>query len=120
MTPAEGSPLPQFRTCRRRSGDGPFSKIPRASWLFNTVGVNAQTQVVVTPPGEAAETMGLNFAGEVVSSSTTDADDSNGALDLRVQSAIWYGPEPLPPSGRAAELTRLLANQGISYRVVTP
>lgn len=42
---------------------------------------NGQMQAQVYPPGGVAETLGLNFAGEVLSSSTTDADDPNGALD---------------------------------------
>jgi hypothetical protein len=35
-----------------------------------------------------------------------------------VNQAIWYGPEPLPTSGRAAEITWLLQKNGISYQVV--
>lgn len=35
-----------------------------------------------------------------------------------VKQVIWHGVEPLPTSGRASELTRLLIANGIQYRVV--
>ena len=38
--------------------------------------------------------------------------------DRRVKEVIWYGTEPLPTTGRAAELTRLLTANGIQYRLV--
>lgn len=38
--------------------------------------------------------------------------------DPRVNQVIWYGTEALPTTGRAAELTRLLQQNGIIYRVI--
>ncbi len=38
--------------------------------------------------------------------------------DPRVRRVIWYGTEPLPTTGRASELTRLLAENNIEYVVV--
>ncbi len=38
--------------------------------------------------------------------------------DPRVNQAIWYGTEALPTTGRASELTRLLQQNGIVYRVI--
>ena len=37
-----------------------------------------------------------------------------------INNAIWYGQEPLPTFGRVSQLTNLLNDAGIQYRVVRP
>jgi hypothetical protein len=38
--------------------------------------------------------------------------------DPRVKKVVWYGAEPLPTTGRASGLIRLLKANGIEYKVV--
>jgi hypothetical protein len=47
-----------------------------------------------------------------------EADGWLLANNPKVNEAIWYGPEPLPTTGRAAELTLKLNQLGIKYKVV--
>lgn len=49
-----------------------------------------------------------------------EADGWLLANNPRIKTAIWYGPEPLPTTGRGAQLTRLLASHGIQYQLVIP